>query len=222
MIKTIVLVRGVGEETYETFHERIREKIERVSEQINPEKISYTITLEKPPAMSIIPFKKSKIAVISIYTDKPLQCDEMKKCDGFAGSFRATEAFPVAYEKTWPNGEPTPGICLLTLFRKKKSISYEKFIDRWHNGHSPLTLKVHPVYHYSRNVVEKTLGEAALHYDGIVEEHSRERSQLLNPFIFFGGPLMTPVNMIRVYFDVKSFLDYGSIESYLVREYQLK
>jgi hypothetical protein len=132
------------------------------------------------------------------------------------GSYTVEQALPVAYTRDWPTMTKTPGACLLTLFRKKKSLEHEEFIRRWHNGHTPLSLEIHPLWHYARNVVVKSTGK---HYDGIVEEHCRSRSSMLNPAKFFGGPLKMLPNMIRVYLDVKGFLDYGSIEPYLVSEY---
>jgi hypothetical protein len=131
------------------------------------------------------------------------------------------EALPVAYEKTWPDGEVTPGVCLLTLFRKKKSIDHGTFIDRWHNSHTPLSLKLHPLWNYSRNVVRTAVKSDSQYWDGIVEEQVRTRADLLNPFRFFGNPLMIIPNMIRVYVDTKSFLDYATIEPYLVMEYHI-
>ena len=118
--------------------------------------------------------------------------------------------------------EKTPGVCLLTLFRKKKNLDYHEFIDRWHNGHTPLSLKIHPLWHYSRNVVEETEPGSIELYDGIVEEHTRTRKELMNPFKFFGNPIVILPNMLRVYFDVNGFLDYGSVEPYLTQEYILK
>ena len=41
---------------------------------------------------------------------------------GFSGAYEVEEALPVAYNKDWEDGETTPGICLLTLFRQKKGI----------------------------------------------------------------------------------------------------
>ena len=44
----------------------------------------------------------------------------------------------------------------------------------------------------------------------------------MNPFKFFAKSGFAPVNMVKTYFDVKSFIDYKSIETYLVAEYQIK
>ncbi|HSG67365.1 MAG TPA: EthD domain-containing protein [Bacteroidales bacterium] len=217
MGKTINIIRGTREESYEDFHRRIAETVKAIAD-LKPEAMHYTITEEKPPALSVIPFCKDKIALISVYGQVDHQ-EAVSSEKGYAGSFQVTEVLPRAYKKDWENGQPTPGVCLLTLFRQKKGIDYDVFIDRWHNGHTPFTLKVHPIYHYNRNEVNGRTGNPAVDYDGIVEEHCRDMKTLLNPFIFFGKPWMAPVNMVRTYFDVNSFIDYKSIESYLVREY---
>jgi len=217
MQKTISIIRGNKGETYELFHQGIVTLIDEIKSQ-GTARIHYTITMERPPSFSLIPYRKEKIAMISVHDEDNDYLNILKKAKGFAGSFMVTEALPVAYQKDWKDGAPTPGVCLLTLFRQKKGIEYDSFIDRWHNGHTPLTLKIHPIYHYNRNVVDKGLGEPPVWYDGIVEEHCRTRKELMNPFKFFGPPW----NMIKVFFDVKTFIDYKSIETYLVSEFWVK
>ena len=59
-------------------------------------------------------------------------------------------------------------------------------------------------------------------WDGIVEEHTKTRSDLLNPTRFFGGFIKMIPNMITVYTDTKSFLDFNTIETYLTQEYFIK
>lgn len=219
MNKIITIIRGKDSETYDSFHRRVKDVLGRIAEE-RPQALHYTITLEKPPGLSLIPFLKGKIAMVSVHDDRDFT-GQLKDANGFSGSFRVTEALPRAYERDWENGQPTPGVCLLTLFRQKKGIDYETFINRWHNGHTVFTLKVHPIFHYNRNVVEESFGNPPADYDGIVEEHTRDKKTLVNPFVFFGKPWMAPVNMVKTYFDVNSFIDYKSIETYLVREYHV-
>ncbi len=141
---------------------------------------------------------------------------------GFAGGYAVEEAIPVAYKKNWEDGTATPGICLLTLFRQKKGIDYNSFINRWHNGHTPLSLKIHPLWNYNRNVVMEKLTNTSSEWDGIVEEHFKTASDLLNPIKFFGNPFVMVYNMLRVYFDTNSFLDYKTIEPYFATEIWIK
>ena len=221
MLKDIYLIRGGKSESYEDFKYRVLKKAHLISDLF--EGIKFTITEKAPPSMSVIPFRKSKIAAISVYYNSKRKPEQsLLDLDRFAGAYKVTEALPVAYKKDWKDGEVTPGVCMLTLFRKKKKIDYDTFINRWHNGHTPLSLKIHPLWHYNRNVVDQSLVNDSEEFDGIVEEHCRTKSELFNPFKFFGNPLIIIPRMIQVYFDVRSFLDYKSIEPYLVSEYCIK
>ena len=222
MINQIYLVRGDDNETYEAFKDRVGKAVESLADNESVRFLSYTITVEEPPKVSIIPFKKKKITSITVKKQDELPIENLLNLKGFKGAYHVTEALPLAYEKTWADGEKTPGACLLTLFKQKKSIDYKTFLDRWHNSHTPLSLKTHPLWHYNRNVVEEKLSNASAQWDGIVEEHMRTRSELLNPFKFFGNPMVIIPRMIQVYTDTKSFLDYKSIEPYLVTEYHVK
>jgi len=129
------------------------------------------LTESPPPSFLIIPFKKDKIASISIKTNGINLFEDLINTKGFVGFFEVTEALPVAYDK---------------------------------------------------NVVdERGIGNNES-WDGIVEEHCKTKAELLNPTKFFGGVLKMIPNMISVYTDTKSFLDYGTIETYLNVEYHIK
>lgn len=221
MRKYIFLIRGENTETYEDFTARMLDTANTMALLHKPDQVKLTVTASPPPAVSIIPFKKTRIAALSVYDPRKGFMDTMQRVKGLEGVYQVKEAIPVAYTKTWADHEPTPGVCLLTLFKQKKGIDYDTFIDRWHNSHTPLSLKLHPLWNYNRNVVVDRVKETTQPWDGIVEEHFKTASDLLNPFRFFGNPLAIGYNMLRVYLDTKSFLDYKTIEPYLAREYHI-
>lgn len=220
--KQIYLIRGSEDESYKAFKDRIHWEADLLTNKKNVANVSYTLTEQEPPSLSIIPFKKKKIAAISVWKNDTALITSIQKLNCFEGAYQVTEVLPVEYEKNWEDGDKTPGVCLLTLFKKKKKIDYTTFIDRWHNSHTPLSLKYHPLWHYNRNVVNDKLMESSNNWDGIVEEHMKTRKELMNPFKFFGPLHLILQRMIHVYTDTNSFLDYGSIEPYFVSEYWLK
>lgn len=222
MNKQIYLIRGTKDETYAGFQNRIQEAMTSVLKDNQVSRLSFTHTTEAPPKLSIIPFKKKKIAAISVWKETAGLINAISSLEGFIACYSVTEALPVAYQKTWKDGDRTPGICLLTLFKQKKRIDYKTFIHRWHNSHTPLSLKIHPLWHYNRNVVEAFVPNTTENWGGIVEEHMQTRSELLNPFKFFGNALVIIPRMLEVYKDTKSFIDYPSMEPYLVQEYVVK
>jgi hypothetical protein len=221
MRKEMYIIRGSKGEDYEHFTDRVIRTARATVELIKPEALKVTVTTGPPPRFSVIPFKKSKIAVISIYRIGNTSIDLLKFTEGFAGAFKVEEAIPVMYEKNWEDGKATPGACMLTLFHRKPSIDYDTFLKRWHYGHTPLSLKIHPLSNYNRNVVVQKICDRVEWWDGIVEEQTRTRSELLNPFKFFGSGLDVAGNMLAVYRDTKSFLDYKTIETFVATEYHL-
>jgi len=221
MEKIMFLIKGSPAETYVQFKNRVFESLHDLVNTEKPVAVKLVITDFPPPKISVIPFRNQKIASVSVWQNNSAFPELVLKIQGLSGAYKVTEALPVSYQKDWKDGEPTPGVCLFTLFRQKKGISYETFIDRWHNSHTPLSLRLHPLWNYSRNVVTEKLTETSAEWDGIVEEHFRTKSDLLNPFKFFGKPLRIVQNMLEVYQDTNAFLDYKTIETYLATEYHI-
>ena len=111
---------------------------------------------------------------------------------------------------------------MLTLLHRRAGLTDSEFLRRWHDGHSPLALEIHPLWNYVRNVVEAPVLPGSPLLCGIVEEQVRTRSELLDPVRFFGGRLWMVPNMLRVLVDVRGFLDLGALENYLVTERWLR
>ena len=222
MSKEIILIKGLENETYTQFSERILSFGKSLLEDKEITQVKISCTLNPPPKLSVIPFKKAKIAAISIYSVNKESKKKLLNASGLDGGYLVDEAIPVAYKKTWNDGTATQGVCLLTLFRQRKGIDYKTFIHRWYNGHTPLSLKIHPLWNYNRNVVMEKLTNTSSEWDGIVEEHFKTTSDLLNPIKFFGNPLIMVYNMLRVYLDTNSFLDYKTIEPYFATEIWIK
>jgi hypothetical protein len=220
MKKEIYLIKGLENETYQGFSERILKIADTVLVQVDQLKVTFTKT--PPPGISVIPFKKKKIAAFSIFKNDKEVIRDLVQSPGFSGAYTVEEAIPVNYKKTWVDRSYTPGICLFTLFKQKEKISYDQFLDRWHNSHTPLSLRIHPLWNYNRNVVSRKLTETTFPWHGIVEEQFRTKSDLLNPIKFFGNPWVMPYRMWQVYSDTNSFLDYKSIEPYYAHELHIK
>jgi len=222
MTKEIYIVKGLPGEDYKYFNTRMFSLAGEIGSRLKPETMKLNLTLESPPRISVIPFSRHKVAAISVTVKISGNRDMITRTDGYTGTYQVEEAMPVSYEKTWEDGTATPGICMLTLFRRKPGLDRETFIRRWHLGHTPLSLRLHPLWNYNRNVVTGSTDDSSLPCEGIVEEQFRESAELLNPFRFFGPPLKTPAHMFQVLKDTRSFIDMKSIEIYLTTEFHLK
>ena len=219
--KEIYLIRGSGGEGYAEFASRILKDMPELVLPLSPQACSVAFTAAPPPRFSVIPYKNTKIACVMIKGDGQQWAKQFDCYPGTAGGYTVEEALPVNYDKCWEDGRETPGAGLLTLFRSRPDIDYETFLNRWHNGHTPLSLRIHPLWKYDRNVVTgKTLPESE-HFDGIVEEHFEERQDLTKLCRFFGPFPKMARHMAEVWRDTKGFIDGKTIEPYFVTEYCL-
>jgi hypothetical protein len=139
-----------------------------------------------------------------------------------SAGYLVTESVPRDWDRrTWPNGVRSPGVKLVSVFEQPARLGREEFIARWHGSHTPLSLEVHPLWRYVRNVVARPLDPGAPPYAGIVEEHVREVADLTDPARFYGGAERMAANMRRILEDARSFLDLERVASVVTSEYIL-
>jgi hypothetical protein len=218
------VLRGNGE-SHQAWANRMRNEVSQRLLGLEPAKLQLTLTEAPPPKLSLFPFKSQPIAIFNVYddTNDPSRFSEaLQNAASSVSGYEVEEAYPVPYDKAWSDGEPTPSPILLTMLRKKTGISDGEFIERWHDGHTPLSLVVHPLWYYQRNVIRGPVTEGAEPSDGIVLEACRTRNDLLNPTRFFGGALKMVPNMVRVANDIKGFLDMKKTETFYATEYHLR
>jgi hypothetical protein len=206
------------------FAEHVRDVVVPSLMRREPRGLKVTLTDRRPPRLSLVPFGRAPLALVSIWPqpgDDSLAAWRERVPEGAGvgvGAYRVEESVPLAYARDWPEGEPTPGLGLLTLFRRRRGLSDADFLRRWHEGHTPLALEVHPFWSYLRNVV--VAGEPPL--DAIVEEHFRAPEDVLDPRRFFGGAGKMLPNLARVGVDIARFIDLASLETYLVTELHVR
>jgi len=217
--KTMIVVRGTG--PVAAFAERVRERVPSVL-AATPARLVLTFT-EGPPPLAVFPFRRTPVAVWSAHDlrDVTALADALSDL-GAVSAYEVETAYPVAYDQDWPDGHPTPSPVLLTLLRRRRGLSDEEYVRRWHGGHTPLSLAIHPLWHYERNVVVRELTEASPVCDGIVAEACRTRADLLDPRRFYGGTWAMLPNMVRVLRDTVGFLDLGTTEVHLATEIVLR
>ena len=222
--KWIYVLRGNGE-SHRAFGDRMHKEVGQYLLALGPSKLSLTLTETPPPKPSLFPFKNEPVAVFCIHDEQgdPSRFTEaLTNAAKAVSGYEVEESYPIEYEKSWNDGEPTPSPILLTVLHKKQGISSDEFIERWHDGHTPLSLKIHPLWYYQRNVIREPITQGADECDGIVLEACPTKSDLLNPTRFFGGALKMVPNMLRVANDIKGFLDMKKTETFYATEYHLR
>lgn len=220
MSKTQLLLAPRGAVAHEVFARRVRDELVPRALERGLTRAKLTFTEHAPPRLSVVPFTRTPIALISGWDGADGWWRALATDDVVARAYRVEESVPRMYEKTWPDGEATPGVNLLTTFRRKHGLDDETFFARWHGGHTPLSLRIHPLFAYVRNVVLEPL-DGAPPLDAIVEEQFRARGDLLRPTVMFGGAWRMLPNMIAVGLDIRGFIDLASLSTYLATEVHL-
>lgn len=133
--------------------------------------------------------------------------------------YEVDEALPLDHERTWPDGEASPGAKQVTLFRRKPGMTDEAFLSYWHEQHTPLAMRIHPLWRYSRCVVRRAVSPGAPTYEGIVELHFRALEDITDPMRLFGGDVK---NVRVIQKDVAQFIDMATISVTVTREHVLR
>jgi hypothetical protein len=208
------------------FAEEAREVVVEKVHGLGAAELCLHVTVEPPPRLSVIPFKRRPVALVSVRGDDielgALAGDRLDDLPGAWAGYRVEEALPVERARTWALGERAPGACLLTIFRRHPRLDREAFLREWHGTHTPMSLEIHPMWSYVRNTISEILLPGSPPWDGLVTESYREPGELLNPLRLFGGPLRAPWNMIRVGRHISRFMDLRSMENFLVGEWALE
>ena len=97
-----------------------------------------------------------------------------------------SESLGYGDNRTWPDGEQSPGLSITTFFDKKDGLSDEEFYRIWHGEHTPLSFEIHPLWLYVRNQVLRSITAGAPPVRGIVYEAVPTDKHLLDFNLFFG------------------------------------
>lgn len=221
------LMAAQPEETHAVFAARLRrDLVPRLLDQ-GPRRLTLHLTVEPPPRVAVIPFRRAPQALLSIHGGVADGADPWLDLLEDAGPLRAgylvDESTPVnATDRPAPgSGQVTPGAGLLTLLRRNPKLDPDTFRSEWFGKHTPMSLEIHPLWHYERNEVVSPVVPGSPVLDGIVTEHFRTRADLLNPVRLFGGPVRCLPNMARVGLHIRHFMDLHTMETYFVQEERL-
>jgi hypothetical protein len=117
--------------------------------------------------------------------DSPDAAVEMEKeaAELFGGvhAYHVRQSIQRDYERSWPDGDRSPGVKMIYPVHRKPDISHEQFAAHWIDKHVPIVLQyMNGVSRYVTNVVSRSLGNAP-ELDGIVELHYMDPAALKGP-----------------------------------------
>lgn len=151
-------------------------------------------------------------AILTVWVDVVEQVAEIPAIDApRTAAYLCTESVVLEHQtRDWADGEPSPGVSLVTAIRRKDGLTDEQFYERWHGSHAVMTLQVHPVTRYVRNAVVRALTPDAPAFDGFVQDGFASMDDLLDPKRMYGGAapeVPWHEGARRVGEDVQTFVD---------------
>lgn len=227
MAKYIYLLRSAHKAEQAAFKAQMFEELVPQLLHLNPEKLKVNFVIAKLPRLTVLPLKRNGLAMISIWHTNPGECTALislwaKKAGLAVEGYEVSESTPVSYSKDWSDGMPSPGVVMLTIMRKNRRLSRDQFMSEWFGRHSPMAIRIHPLWNYIRNVVDGPVVDGSPALDGLVEEHFWSLKDITSPVRFFGGWRHFLPNMVRVGRHALKFLNFTAVENYLLTEYHVR
>ncbi len=191
---------------------------------------------EVPPPLPAPAGEPSLSAEISLW----LEClDErgpfeqvLKAANARMAGYLVTESLYTDYggnrhsgPRTWPDGQRSPGLLVVTLIEQPERLTYEEWIERWQGTQSPVSERIQPRTRYVRNAVVRPLTEGAPPYKGIVDEAWPSAEHVTDPMLFYlaeGSEERMQANLKTMLESVNAFLDMDRIRTATMSEYFLK
>ena len=184
-----------------------------------------------PPADEVQPF-----ALVSIWLDRyddraPYEAVLRAASDHIAG-YLVTESLYTDYggnrfagPRTWPDGERSPGVVMVTLLRRPARMTPDAWITHWHTVQSPVSEAMQPRMRYVRNAVARPVTPDAPPIEGIVEEAWPSPEHMTDPMLFYcadGDPERMQQHLTEMLESVTAFLDLSDLRSFTTSEYLLR
>jgi hypothetical protein len=128
-------------------------------------------------------------------------------------------------DRTWPDGERSPGLSITTFFDKKDGVDDESFYRIWHGEHTPLSFVIHPFWLYVRNQVLRPITPGAPSVRGIVYEAVPTDEDMLDFTRFFGcadepGKLADQIGIVDAH--MNTFGNTATLQCMPMREWIFK
>jgi hypothetical protein len=115
--------------------------------------------------------------------------------------------------RTWPLGQPSPGVKRISLLRRRPELDATEFRRRYEHEHGPLTLREHPgLWRYIQNFVVDAVTPDAPPLDAITERHFRSEDE------FRAGSYRNDDSRRVLTEDSVRFVDLSSVVSVSTRE----
>lgn len=121
-------------------------------------------------------------------------------------------------------GGRTYGMNQIVFLQRPERISYEQWLDTWHNSHTQIAIDTQSTFGYRQNVVVRKLTEAGPRIEAIIEENFPPDA-MTSPHAFYGAvgdDELFQSNQKAMIDSVMRFIDFDKLDVMPTSEYLLK
>jgi hypothetical protein len=191
---------------------------------------------EAPSPAPAPPGEATHVAQLSAWVDSYDRrggLDEVVASAGLpASAYLVTESLyddygttPHAPARTWPDGQPSPGVLTVARIHRPAGVGYAEWIERWHGTQSPASGRLQPRTRYVRNEVLRAVTPEAPEVHGIVEEGWPSAAHVADPMLFFnadGDKDRCRANIEEMMANVEGCLDLARLRSTTMTEHLVR
>ena len=140
-------------------------------------------------------------------------------------AYLVTESQPICNTRHPPvTGQRTAGFSQVAVLRRPPRLTYEAWLDIWHNSHTQVAIDTQTTFQYVQNVIVRSLSYGAPVYDAVVEECFPAEA-MSDPQVFFDGvdnPEKFQCNLAAMMESVQRFIDLDKIDVVPTSQYVIK
>lgn len=140
-------------------------------------------------------------------------------------AYLVTESQPIRNTRHPPvPGQRTAGFAQVAVLRRPPRLTYEAWLDVWHNSHTQVAIDTQTTFQYVQNVIIRPLSYGAPVYDAVVEECFPAEA-MTEPQVFFdgvGNPEKFQRNLAAMMESVQRFIDLDKIDVVPTSQYVIK
>lgn len=166
-------------------------------------------------------------AVITVWLDSYLRREQIDACVAKSvaryGCYAVWESEPLVVPEQFrvAPGQRSPGMNEVVFLRKPERLSYQAWLDVWHNSHTQVAIDTQSTFGYRQNVVVKMLTEDTPMHDAIIEENFPEAA-IHSRMAFYDAGEDTALYKERERIMVEScarFIDFDNMDCIPMSEY---
>ncbi len=171
-------------------------------------------------------------AMLSLWVDSAVQQFRLPFDEAIAAAVPRMAAYLVTESQPIRNvlhppvpGERTAGFSQVAVLRRPSRLTYEAWLEIWHNCHTQIAIDTQSTFLYIQNVVVRPLSYGAPVYDAVVEECFPAEA-MNNPYVFFdaadGDEKKFQSNLQAMMESVQRFIDLDKIDVVPTSQYVIK